>query len=120
IIDEEETQFMTNCPPAVTEGTPRRRSNIQVFWTAPNSGTGCVLLKASIVQKRIIFFQDEGALTKRMCEKESLYGDGTDRPLLDCCACGTAKYRVTFFGNWSEKIHPKDFPRKHNCTSSFF
>ncbi|KAK5602954.1 hypothetical protein CRENBAI_017265 [Crenichthys baileyi] len=73
---------------------------------------------ASIVQKRIIFFQDEGALTKRMCEKESLYGDGTDRPLLDCCACGTAKYRVTFFGNWSEKIHPKDFPRRTNHWSA--
>lgn len=45
IIDEEETQFMTNCPPAVTESTPRRRTSIQVFWTAPPSGTGCVLLK---------------------------------------------------------------------------
>lgn len=44
---------------------------------------------------------------------ESLYGDVTDKPLLDCCACGTAKYRVTFYGNWSEKIHPKDYPRKH-------
>lgn len=44
---------------------------------------------------------------------ESLYGDVTDKPLLDCCACGTAKYRVTFYGNWSEKIHPKDYPRKN-------
>ncbi|CAB1417604.1 unnamed protein product [Pleuronectes platessa] len=118
IIDEEETQFMTNCPPAVTESTPRRRTSIQVFWTAPSSGSGCVLLKASIVQKRIINFQDEGPLTKRMCVKESQYGDSTDRPLLDCCACGTAKYRVTFFGNWSEKIHPKDYPRRANHWSA--
>nr|XP_057944609.1 spondin-1a isoform X2 [Doryrhamphus excisus] len=118
IIDEEETQFMINCPPAVTEGTPRRRTSIQVFWTAPPSGSGCVLLKASIVQKRIIYFQDEGSLTKMMCEKESLYGDSTDKPLLDCCACGTAKYRVTFYGNWSEKIHPKDYPRRANHWSA--
>uniref|UniRef100_A0A8C5DTD9 Spondin-1 n=1 Tax=Gouania willdenowi TaxID=441366 RepID=A0A8C5DTD9_GOUWI len=110
IIDEEETQFMTNCPPAVTESTPRRRTNIQVFWTAPPSGSGCILLKASIVQKRIIYFQDEGSLTKRMCEK--------GRPLLECCACGTAKYRVTFYGNWSEKIHPKDYPRRANHWSA--
>lgn len=27
------------------------------------------LCRASIVQKRIIYFQDEGSLTKRMCEK---------------------------------------------------
>uniref|UniRef100_A0A8C6WH94 Spondin-1 n=1 Tax=Neogobius melanostomus TaxID=47308 RepID=A0A8C6WH94_9GOBI len=118
VIDEEETQFMTNCPPAVTESTPRRRTSIQVFWTAPRSGYGCVLLKASIVQKRIIYFQDEGPLTKRMCEKAPLYGEVTDRPLLECCACGTAKYRVTFYGNWSEKNHPKDYPRRANHWSA--
>uniref|UniRef100_A0AAR2K4Z3 Spondin-1 n=1 Tax=Pygocentrus nattereri TaxID=42514 RepID=A0AAR2K4Z3_PYGNA len=110
IIDEEDTQFMTNCPPAVTESTPRRRTRIQVFWTAPSSGIGCVLLKASIVQRKIISFQDEGSLTKRVCEK--------DKPLLDCCACGTAKYRVTFYGNWSEKLHPKDYPRRANHWSA--
>uniref|UniRef100_A0A8C4ZYI8 Spondin-1 n=1 Tax=Gadus morhua TaxID=8049 RepID=A0A8C4ZYI8_GADMO len=118
IIDEDDTQFMTNCPPAVTESTPRRRTSIHVFWTAPPSGSGCVTLKASIVQKRIIYFQDEGSLTKHMCERESQYGDSTERPLLDCCACGTAKYRVTYYGNWSEKIHPKDYPRRANHWSA--
>uniref|UniRef100_A0A7N8X460 Spondin-1 n=1 Tax=Mastacembelus armatus TaxID=205130 RepID=A0A7N8X460_9TELE len=49
---------------------------------------------------------------------ESVYGEATDRPLLDCCACGTAKYRVTFYGNWSEKIHPKDYPRRANHWSA--
>ncbi|XP_053274132.1 spondin-1, partial [Pleuronectes platessa] len=44
IIDEDDTQFMSNCPPAVTESTPRRRTRIQVFWTAPPTGTGCVIL----------------------------------------------------------------------------
>uniref|UniRef100_A0A8C7MKR9 Spondin-1 n=1 Tax=Oncorhynchus kisutch TaxID=8019 RepID=A0A8C7MKR9_ONCKI len=68
--------------------------------------------------KRIIYFQDEGSLTKRMCEKESLYGETTEKPLLDCCACGTAKYRVTFHGNWSEKVHPKDYPRRANHWSA--
>lgn len=45
LIDESDTQFMTNCPPAVTESIPRRRTRIQVFWTAPPSGSGCVTLK---------------------------------------------------------------------------
>ncbi|KAG7467911.1 hypothetical protein MATL_G00137220 [Megalops atlanticus] len=118
IIDEEDTQFMTNCPPAVTESTPRRRTRIQVFWTAPPAGSGCVILKASIVQKRIIYFQDEGSLTARMCEKESLSGEAMEKPLLECCACGTAKYRLTFYGNWSEKVHPKDYPRRANHWSA--
>ncbi|XP_029909538.1 LOW QUALITY PROTEIN: spondin-1b [Myripristis murdjan] len=118
IIDEEDTQFMTNCPPAVTESTPRRRTRIQVLWTAPPSGSGCVILKASIVQKRIIYFQDEGSLTIRLCEKESVYGEATSSPALECCACGTAKYRLTFYGNWSEKVHPKDYPRRANHWSA--
>uniref|UniRef100_H2ZTB1 Spondin-1 n=1 Tax=Latimeria chalumnae TaxID=7897 RepID=H2ZTB1_LATCH len=118
IIDEEETQFMTNCPPAVTESTPRRRTRIQVFWTAPPVGTGCVILKASIVQKRIIYFQDEGSLTKKLCERDATMAGVTEKPILDCCACGTAKYRLTFYGNWSEKTHPKDYPRRANHWSA--
>ncbi|XP_039719589.1 spondin-1 [Pteropus medius] len=118
IIDEEETQFMSNCPVAVTESTPRRRTRIQVFWIAPPAGSGCVILKASIVQKRIIYFQDEGSLTKKLCEQDSTFDGVTDKPILDCCACGTAKYRLTFYGNWSEKTHPKDYPRRANHWSA--
>nr|XP_057930592.1 spondin-1b isoform X1 [Doryrhamphus excisus] len=118
IIDEEDTQFMTNCPPAVTESTPRRRTRIQVYWTAPPTGSGCVILKASIVQKKIIYFQNEGSLTIRLCEKERVFGEATADPTMECCACGTAKYRLTFYGNWSEKVHPKDYPRRANHWSA--
>lgn len=45
IIDKDETQFMANCPPAVTESMSRRRTRIQVFWIAPPAGSGCVTLK---------------------------------------------------------------------------
>ncbi|XP_060783053.1 spondin-1b isoform X2 [Neoarius graeffei] len=116
IIDKEDSQFMTTCPPAVTESIPRRRTRIQVFWTAPPSGSGCVILKASVVQRKIIFFQDEGSLTRRLCEKDPLRT--TEKPLQECCACGTAKYRLTFYGNWSEKVHPKDYPRRANHWSA--
>ncbi|KAF5890821.1 spondin-1-like, partial [Clarias magur] len=116
IIDKEDSQFMTNCPPAVTESIPRRRTRIQVFWTAPPLGSGCVILKASLVQRKIISFQDEGSLTRRLCEKDPLRT--TEKPLQECCACGTAKYRLTFYGNWSEKVHPKDYPRRANHWSA--
>lgn len=118
IIDDEETQFMSNCPVAVTESTPRRRTRIQVLWTAPSIGTGCVILKASIVQKKIIYFQDEGSLTKRMCEPDVTSEGGNEKTIPDCCACGTAKYRLTFYGNWSEKAHAKDYPRRANHWSA--
>ncbi|MEQ2301951.1 Spondin-1, partial [Ameca splendens] len=73
---------------------------------------------ASIVQKRVIFFQDQGSLTIRLCEKERVLGEVTEVPAIECCACGTAKYRLTFYGNWSEKVHPKDYPRRANHWSA--
>jgi len=30
----------------------------------------------------------------------------------DCCACGTAKYEMTFEGRWSHETHPKDYPTR--------
>lgn len=36
-----------------------------------------------------------------------------EKTIPDCCACGTAKYRLTFYGNWSEKAHAKDYPSKY-------
>ena len=41
---------------------------------------------------------------------ERVAGESTETPAMECCACGTAKYRLTFYGNWSEKVHPKDYP----------
>jgi len=29
---------------------------------------------------------------------------------IDCCACGTAKYQLTFQSLWTRYIHPRDFP----------
>ncbi|CAF97515.1 unnamed protein product, partial [Tetraodon nigroviridis] len=49
---------------------------------------------------------------------EHVFGETTEIPEADCCACGAAKYRLTFYGNWSEKIHPKDYPRRANHWSA--
>uniref|UniRef100_A0A5K3F8X7 F-spondin n=1 Tax=Mesocestoides corti TaxID=53468 RepID=A0A5K3F8X7_MESCO len=31
----------------------------------------------------------------------------------DCCACGTATYKLTFQGVWNSTTHPQDWPYKH-------
>jgi hypothetical protein len=28
----------------------------------------------------------------------------------ECCACGEAKYTLTFQGTWTKQTHPKDWP----------
>ena len=30
----------------------------------------------------------------------------------ECCACGSAKYTLTFEGIWSRQSHPKDYPTR--------
>ena len=36
----------------------------------------------------------------------------------DCCACGAAKYKVTFDGLWTKYSHPKDFPEREYTIDS--
>ncbi len=36
----------------------------------------------------------------------------------ECCACGEAKYSLNFKGTWTQKTHPKDWPK--NGLENFF
>ncbi len=35
-----------------------------------------------------------------------------------CCACGEAKYQLTFKGLWSAETHKKDWPTKNGKTKT--
>ncbi|ETE63421.1 hypothetical protein L345_10818, partial [Ophiophagus hannah] len=153
IIDEEETQFMSNCPVAVTESTPRRRTRIQIVifnilksfsisrdhFKKEGTNKGRRRKKKNTCKgDKIKNTNDNNKITGMFQRDYTCYaclelgkqrqGKGkrrgktgeerkdfamegvTDKPIIDCCACGTAKYRLTFYGNWSEKSHPKDYP----------
>lgn len=94
-----------------------KKTNLQQhkFWSSLVHEHDSVLNEPSkshmFVCMRIVHISVNN-LAMLSCPPETLYGESTDKPLLDCCACGTAKYRVTFYGNWSEKLHPKDYPSK--------
>jgi hypothetical protein len=40
--------------------------------------------------------------------KETGLDESSDVP--ECCACGEARYRLTFQGTWSKETHSKDWP----------
>nr|XP_023695350.1 spondin-1-like isoform X1 [Paramormyrops kingsleyae] len=109
VINEADSQLMRSCPTAVTEIPPRRHTKVHVLWKAPPAGTGCVILKANVLWKGVNSFRNGALVTRRMCEEEQLQGLEEATP--SCCACGTAMYRLTFYGNWSEELHPKDYPK---------
>lgn len=102
--------FSEDCPHAIVQTSPIPKSEIQVMWTAPPAGSGCVVFRATVVEQRDVWYMDEGGLTKELCEEERDNQDLQPELVEECCACDEAKYEVTFEGLWSRHTHPKDFP----------
>uniref|UniRef100_A0A6B2EI24 Spondin-1 n=1 Tax=Phlebotomus kandelakii TaxID=1109342 RepID=A0A6B2EI24_9DIPT len=103
-------KFSDKCPNIVTHTSSLPKSDIQVVWTAPPPGSGCVVFRATVIEHRDVWYMDDGPLSKMLCEDEQ---DTIDvQPIIEdpCCACQEAKYEVTFEGLWSRHTHPKDFP----------
>ncbi|XP_030383750.1 spondin-1 [Scaptodrosophila lebanonensis] len=111
ISDLAETRFSPRCANLVENTNTNVKTRVDVVWVAPaKAGLGCVLLRATVVQHRDVWFMDDGFLTKRICEEEIDDVDTQPSIIDPCCACDEAKYELTFEGKWSRHTHPKDFP----------
>ncbi|XP_047736020.1 spondin-1 [Hyalella azteca] len=104
------TMHSDDCPNAVVHTSSSPKSEVQVLWTAPPAGSGCVRFRAMVQESREVWYMDDGELTKELCEEVQQTFDLQPEAILDCCACDEAKYEVTFEGLWSRQTHPKDFP----------
>lgn len=104
------------CANMVMHTTTTPKSEIQVLWTAPEPGAGCVAFRATVIEHRDIWYMDDGPLTKEFCEDEQTIDDTLSGTIDPCCACAEAKYELTFEGLWSRNTHPKDFPSNNWLT----
>lgn len=104
------TRFSDHCTNTVTQTSAVAKSEIQVLWTAPPAGSGCVTFKATIVENPQVWAMDTGRLSLQLCEAKVAEHSKPDVVTEPCCACEEAKYEVTFEGLWSDASHPKDFP----------
>jgi len=112
-VNDEATQEVVisqqNCPGGVTDANPDKLKNsISVDWIAPRHGQGCVSFKATVVRSDTMWFKDDQALTYTMCEDQM----HMKKMMQPCCACGEAKYQLTFKGLWSPQTHRKDWPKQ--------
>lgn len=90
-----DTRFSTSCENMVENTNTNAKIYIAVSWIAPrNPDSGCVLIKAGVVQHRDVWFLDDGFLTKRICPEEIDELNSLTPPLETCCACDEAKYEV--------------------------
>ena len=104
------SKFSDKCPNLVTHTSSLPKSEVQVTWTAPLSGNGCIVFRATLIEHRDIWYMDDGPFSKSLCEDEADSVDTQPSILTECRACDEAKYELTFEGLWSRHTHPKDFP----------
>lgn len=103
-------KFSRRCPNTVIETNSVPKTEVQIFWVAPPKNSGCVAIKATVVESRDTWFSEDGPLTKILCEESSENENVQPMILSRCCACDEAKYEVAFEGLWTRNTHPKDFP----------
>ncbi|XP_018567979.1 spondin-1 [Anoplophora glabripennis] len=103
-------RFSHSCPNTIVETSTIHKKEIRVHWIAPPSGSGCVNIKATVVESKENWFSEDESLTKKLCE-ETLEDENV-QPIINtkCCACDEAKYELAFEGKWTRNTHPRHFP----------
>lgn len=96
LLSTTDTRFASGCENMVESTNTNAKNSIKVSWVAPSHPeSGCVLIKAGVVQHRDVWFIDDGFLTKRICPEEIDELNILTPPLDNCCACDEAKYEVS-------------------------
>ncbi|EDW60568.1 spondin-1 [Drosophila virilis] len=111
LFSNAETRFSTGCENMIESTNTNAKTRIDVSWMAPKlPDSGCVLIKAGVVQHRDVWFIDDGFLTKRICPEEIDELNSLTPALQNCCACDEAKYEIILERKWARNTHAKDFP----------
>ncbi|XP_017147974.1 spondin-1 [Drosophila miranda] len=116
LSDMTESRFSPNCINMVENTNTNPKTHMHLTWVAPSEpGSGCILMRATVLQHRDVWHMDDGGLTRRICEEvvDDVESQPT-APLMDipCCACDEARYELIFEGVWSRNLHPRDFPAR--------
>eukprot|EP00057_Strongylocentrotus_purpuratus_P033502 XP_791634.3 PREDICTED: spondin-1 [Strongylocentrotus purpuratus] len=115
ITDRLKVRFSRTCSRALTHTFSSSKTSISAQWLAPPAGAGCVNFRAGVIQKKTVWFAEDGDLTLQLCERESTGSGPAPPPTLDphaCCAPPheEAKYRFTFVSTWTPQTHPRQYP----------
>lgn len=95
---------------------PISQFNLKVLWTAPVSGSGCISIRATVIEHRDVWYMDDGPLSRTICEDEADSVDTQPAIVNPCCACDEAKYEVKFKRTFFKGSNTKErlFFRKQN------
>lgn len=82
------------CGNVVTHTSDTAKTEININWTAPKRGSGCVTFRATVIEHRDVWYMDDGPLSKDFCEDEDTQDDYLSIIVESCRACSEAKYEV--------------------------
>ena len=68
------------------------KQEVQVLWTAPSSGSGCVVFHAAVMEVGEVW-SSAGRLKSMLCDENS-EKEEVNIIQQDCCACQEAKYEI--------------------------
>ncbi|XP_034827310.1 spondin-1-like isoform X2 [Maniola hyperantus] len=103
-------KFSDRCLYSVEHTMSSPKSSVEVYWQAPQSGNGCITLRAMVVENEDVWFEDGAPLTQILCEDMRQPDDVTPQLNYECQICDEAKYELTFTGIWSRNTHPRLYP----------
>lgn len=84
------------------------------FCTREKIGKLICRYRATVMESSSIWYKDDGTLTKVLCTAPVEADNPESIPTAeasavgDCCACGTAKYQLSFRSVWSQSGDPHD------------
>ncbi|CAK1600684.1 unnamed protein product [Parnassius mnemosyne] len=105
-------KYSDRCLYSVEHVIASPKTFVQVYWQAPESGNGCVTLRAMVIETTEVWFEDGPPLTQQLCEDTRQPDDVTPQLNYNCQICDEAKYEITFTGIWSRNTHPRLYPEK--------
>lgn len=73
------------------------------MWLAPVAASGCVAIRATVVETSDLWYSEDGNLSKILCEEISENDDIQPNVMQQCCACDEAKYEVGVITNKTKK-----------------
>lgn len=83
-----------SCGNVATHAMETPKSEIQVNWTAPESGAGDLSFRATIIENRDVWYMDGIFLTADLQEDLDAQDKIVSEVLEECCACNEARYEV--------------------------
>ncbi|CAH2076961.1 unnamed protein product, partial [Iphiclides podalirius] len=105
-------KFSDRCLYSVEHAIASPKTVVEVYWQAPESGNGCVTLRAMVVESEEVWYEDGPPLVHQLCEDTRQPDDATPQFNYDCQICDEAKYEIGFTGIWSRNTHPRLYPEK--------